>query len=152
MEIILFTTLVALLYYLAILFAANRFILKKYKSKHGLPEGILPFTVQMLFAVNINIMCCLLLTHDSLMDYMTYLMGDDPGAIRYFSSGAVIFLINVVVLYLSFWLSRLLMGLLGSNTPIFVKPIIWVAINLVLIKLTSLYYEAYLGTNNFTIL
>jgi hypothetical protein len=151
MKPILYTTLVTLLYYLALIFAANKIVIKKFKLTNSEADTIGTLSIQMLLAVNINIICLLFLTHEAVMNYMTYLIGDDSSFFKVISSGSVFILVYTVLLILSYVISNFLRGLIGKNSPTFLRPLLWITINLILIKLTQLYYEAYISTQSFAI-
>lgn len=152
MKPILYTTLITLFYYLALIFAANKIILKKYTRTKSEESTIGNPSNQMLLAVNLNIIFLLFLTHDSVMNYITYLIGDDSGFFTILSSGSVLILVHGVLLFISFIISKFLSEVIGKNAPSFLHPILWITINLILLKLTFLYYEAYISTKSFTIL
>ncbi len=152
MEILTYTTIIALIYYLTFLFAANRFVLHKFNKNPVSNTELISLSALMLVSVNVNIICCLLMTHDPLMNYMTYILGDSPSFFNYLSSGVIIFLGNIVVLTISYILSKVFCDFLSKSSTVFLRPLIWITINFLLIKLISIYYEAYLGTQSFTIL
>ncbi|MCM4150014.1 hypothetical protein DHD05_00280 [Arenibacter sp. N53] len=152
MKPILYTTIITLFYYIVLIFAANKIVLKKHKQVNPEEDNIVNLSNQMLFAVNLNIIFLLFLTHDSVMNYVTYLIGDESGFFNIFSSGSVLILVYGAMLFISFYISKLLSGAIGKNAPSFLLPILWITINLILLKLTSLYYEAYISTQSFTIL
>ena len=150
MKPILYTTIITLFYYIVLIFAVNKIVLKKYKQVNPEEDNIVNLSNLMLFAVNLNIIFLLFLTHDSVMNYVTYLIGD--GFFNIFSSGSVLILVYGAMLFISFYISKLLSGAIGKNAPSFLLPILWITINLILLKITSLYYEAYISTQSFTIL
>ena len=150
MKPILYTTIITLFYYIVLIFAVNKIVLKKYKQVNPEEDNIVNLSNLMLFAVNLNIIFLLFLTHDSVMNYVTYLIGDE--FFNIFSSGSVLILVYGAMLFISFYISKLLSGAIGKNAPSFLLPILWITINLILLKITSLYYEAYISTQSFTIL
>jgi hypothetical protein len=152
MNFILYTSLIALFYYLILLFTANKWILTKFKPPSDLEINPSNIAVHMLLALNINIICSLFLAHDNVMNYVTFLVGNETSFFNLLSAGAVIILLNLIALSISFLLSRVFTEFIGKDTPVFTRPILWITINLLLLKLTTLYYEAFIATQNFTIL
>ncbi|SMC53769.1 hypothetical protein [Cellulophaga tyrosinoxydans] len=152
MKPILYTTLITMFYYLALIFAANKIMLKKYNKTNTEDSTEAKQSNHMLLAVNLNIIFLLFLTHDSVMNYITYLIGDESGFFTILSSGSLLILVHGILLFISYIISKFLYNIIGKNAPSFLHPILWITINLILLKLTFLYYEAYISTQGFTIL
>ncbi|MUH38325.1 hypothetical protein D9O36_20975 [Zobellia amurskyensis] len=152
MDFILYTTAIALFYYLILLFTANKWVLNKFKNPANIDSNGFSTTAQMVLALNINIICSLFIVHDNVMNYVTFLIGDEASFFNFLSSGAIIILLNIAALGISYLLSKLFSDFIGKDSPVFTRPILWITINLLLLKLTTLYYEAYISTQNFTIL
>lgn len=151
MEPILTTTIIAFLYYIVFIFAANKIVLKKFKIKMLEENKNEQTNIYFILAVNINIICSLFLTQEPVMNYMTYLINDDFGFLNILSAGSIILLINAVLLFISYLLGKFIASILRTNEFLFLQPILWVTINLILLKLTNLYYEAYITTQSVTI-
>tara|TARA_R110002020_G_scaffold312101_1_gene527571 strand:- start:1375 stop:1833 length:459 start_codon:yes stop_codon:yes gene_type:complete len=152
MEFILYTSLVALFYYLVLIFTTNKWIIKKIKNPSVHEGNTSSMPTHMILALNINIICSLFIIHDHVMNYVTFLIGDNTSFFHFMSAGAVIILLNFAALSISFLVSKLFAGSGGDDTPVYFRPILWITIDLLLLKLTTLYYEAYLSTQSFTIL
>ena len=151
MEPILTTTLIALFFYLVLIFAANKLILRQFRVKPLVEDKNELIIIYFIFAVNINIICSLFLTQDPLMNYMTYLIKDDFGFLNVLSAGSIILITNAVLLFISYLLASLLSKILRVSEFLFMQPILWVTLNLILLNLTILYYEAYITTHSVTI-
>ena len=151
MEPILTITVISLFYYLVFVFAANKIVLRKFRTKpqEENSKGIIAtFSV---LALNINIICALFLTQDPILNYMTYLVNDDFGFLNILSAGSIILMINAALLFISFLLGKFIASLIRTNDLFYMQPVLWITINLILLKLTNLYYEAYISTQSVTI-
>lgn len=151
MEPILTAILIALFYYLIFIFAANKIVLRKFRPKPQQEDKDDLKTIYYILAVNINIICALFLTQDPIMNYMTFLIKDDFGFFNVLAAGSIILLSNAIVLFISYILAEALSNLLRFKDFRFILPILWFTINLILLKLTILYYEAYITTQSVTI-
>ena len=151
MEPILTATLIALFYYLVFIFAANKIVLRKFKPKPPLERKDDLNTIYYVLAVNLNIICGLFLTQDPIMNYMTFLIQDDFGFFNVLAAGSIILFSNAVALFISYLLGGALTNLLKFKDFRYMQPILWFTVNLILLKLTILYYEAYITTQSVTI-
>lgn len=151
MEPILTATLIALFYYLIFIFIANRIVLRKFKPKPEREVKDDVRTIYYILAVNINIICALFLTQDPVMNYMTFLIKDDFGFFNVLASGSIILFSNAIALFISYILAEALSNLLKFKNFQFMQPILWLTVNLILLKLIILYYEAYITTQSVTI-
>lgn len=151
MKPILTATLITLFYYLLFIFAANKIVLRKYKPKTKEAGPAEFITIYFVLAVNINIICALFLTQDAIMNYMTFLINDDFGFFNVFASGTIILFANAILLFISNILGSLLSNILKFKDLHFMQPILWITVNLILLKLTILYYEAFINTQSVTI-
>ena len=151
MEPILTTTLIALFYYLVLIFFANKIILRKFKPRPQLEEKNDINTIYYILAVNLNIICALFLTQDPIMNYMTFLIKDDFGFFNVLAVGSIILLSNAAAIFISYILASFLSNILKFKDFLFIQPILWFTVNLILLKLTILYYEAYITTQSVTI-
>lgn len=151
MDSILTITLIALFYYLVFIFAANKIVLRKFRMKSLEEDRNQRLSTYFILALNINVICALFLTQDSVMNYMTYLIKDDFRFFNVFTAGSVIIITNAVLIFISYILGSLLTNIIGIKEAFYMHPILWITVNLILLKLTILYYEAYIITQSVTI-
>jgi len=151
MEQILTITIIALFYYLVFVFAANKIVLRKFKTKAQDEDKNHVIVTYFVIALNINIICSLFLTQGPIVNYMTYLINDDFGFLNILSAGSIILFINALLLFISYLLGKFITNMINMKEYFFMQPIFWITINLILLKLTILYYEAYISTQNVTI-
>lgn len=151
MEPILTAILIALFYYLVFIFAANKIVHRKFRIKNLAEDSGSQVTIYFILALNINIVCSLFLTQDPIMNYMTYLIQDDFGFLNVLSAGSIILMVNAVCLFISYVLGSFLNNILRVKEFLYMQPILWISVNLILLKLTTLYYEAYISTHSVTI-
>lgn len=152
MEPILTATLIALFYYMVFIFAANKIVLRQFRIKTPKEDTNELVTIYFILAVNINIICSLFLTQDPIMNYMTYLINDDFGFLNVLSAGSIILMTNAASLFISYLLASFLAKIIRVKEFLYMQPILWITVNLILLKLTILYYEAYISTQSITII
>ena len=151
MEPILTATLIALFYYLVFIFVANKIVVRKFKPKSQKEIEHNQNTIYYILAVNVNIICGLFLTQDPIMNYMTFLITDDFGFFNVLAVGSIILLSNAAAIFISYILASFLSNVLKFKDVPYMQPILWFTVNLILLKLTILYYEAYITTQSVTI-
>ena len=139
---------IALFYYLAFFFLANKIALNRLHKKDELEENYIKYVV---VALNVNIIAALFIIQDSVMNYFTFMIREDQSFITLLSSGSVIILINSVLVLVSFFIAKLLVKLITSQEIIYLLPVIWIAVHILLLKLTNLLYETIITTQSYTI-
>lgn len=140
--------LIALFYYLAFFFLANKIALNRLFKNEELVEDYIKYVI---VALNLNIIAALFITQDSVMNYFTFMIKEDQSFLMLLSSGSIIILINSVLILVSFFLSKLLVKLISSQKIIYLFPVIWIAVHVTLLKLTNLLYETIITTQSYTI-
>jgi hypothetical protein len=140
--------LIALFYYLAFFFLANKITLNRLQKKEEIVEDYIKYV---LLALNINIVAALFITQDSVMNYFTFMIREDHSFVTLLSSGSVIILFNSVLIIASFFLAKLLVQLITAQKIIYLLPLIWMAVHISLLKLTNLFYETIITTQSYTI-
>lgn len=140
--------LIALFYYLAFFFLANKIALNRLYKNQELVEGYIKYVI---VALNLNIIATLFITQDSVMNYFTFMIKEDQSFLTLLSSGSIIILINSVLILVSFFLAKLLVKLITSQKIIYLLPVIWIAVHISLLKLTNLLYETIITTQSYTI-
>jgi hypothetical protein len=140
--------LIALFYYLAFFFLANKIALNRLYKNEELVEDYKKYVV---IALNFNIIAALFITQDSVMNYFTFMIKEDQSFLTLLSSGSIIILINSVLVLISFFLAKLLVKLITSQKLIYLSPVIWIAVHITLLKLTNLLYETIITTQSYTI-
>lgn len=140
--------LIALFYYLVFFFLANKIALNRLFKNEELVEDYIKYVI---VALNLNIIAALFITQDSVMNYFTFMIKEDQSFLMLLSSGSIIILINSVLILVSFFLSKLLVKLISSQKNIYLFPVIWIAVNVTLLKLTNLLYETIITTQSYTI-
>ena len=140
--------LIALFYYLAFFFLANKIALNRLYKTEELVEDYIKYVI---IALNLNIVAALFITQDSVMNYFTFMIKEDQSFLILLSSGSIIILINSVLILVSFFLAKLLVKLISSQKIIYLLPVIWIAVHISLLKLTNLLYETIITTQSYTI-
>lgn len=148
-EQITYTILTALVYYLVLIYVANKIAVSRLANKEEDRE--LNYKMYYLIALNFNIIIALFLTQDNIMTYFTFMIKDEGSFLTILTSGSVIILINAVVILMSLFLARLLVKLITSQELVYLLPIVWVTVSLLLLKLINLFYETYINTQSYTI-
>lgn len=146
---ILYILTATLFYYLVFIALVNKFAIRKWLEIDNDSSKTINYN---LLALNLNIVILVFVSYDNLLNYFTFIAREDNSFLGILASGTIIIFFNSIVLLMSYLLSLFLKKIITTEKIIYLIPILWVTLNLILTKIINLYYETIISAQNFTIL
>ena len=145
-----YITLLTFLFYLVLIYLGNRIILRKYSNEAFLNKENMPLVYNVL-ALNFNLVAAVFLTHKWVMNYITFLNAESSETFTLIASTSLVIIANGVLILFSYVLVGAVGGMMKRADLDFLKPVLWITINLCLLHLAVNAYEAYINSNTFSI-
>ncbi|PHR96641.1 MAG: hypothetical protein COA80_08555 [Leeuwenhoekiella sp.] len=145
-----YITILTFLFYLALIYLGNRIILRKYGNEAFLNKENMQLVYNVL-ALNFNLVAAIFLTHKWVMNYITFLNAESSETFTLIASTSLVIVTNGILILISYLFAEVIGGMMKRTDLDFLKPVLWITINLCLLHLAVNVYEAYINSNTFSI-
>lgn len=145
-----YITILTFLFYLVLIYFGNRIILKKYSNEAFLNKENMPLVYNVL-ALNFNLVTAVFLTHKWVMNYITFLNAESSETFTLIASTSLVIVANGILILISYLFAEGIGGMMKRADLDFLKPVLWITINLCLLHLSVNAYEAFINSNTFSI-
>lgn len=145
------TLLFILLFYIVLLIVLNRAVLYKGLKIFKLEEEDLKLKLPLLIAGNVSVTISLFILAKSFVNFITYQTNNKDNLLTLFGICSIVLVINVLLLLVSYVLSKLICNVFIKLNNSWLLAIVWLTVSTLLIILTSELYNQITSTNAFTI-
>lgn len=148
----LITTLVlTLFFYVIAVIVINRAILyKSYKIKE-LDENETNSKLPLIVSGNLSLLLSAIILFKSLMNFITFKISNDDGLINLFSISATVFILNIIVIIISYYISMVLLKMFIKTSNSIIYAVIWLVVNTIIILVLNHLYTLISSSNAFSI-
>lgn len=140
-----------LLFYIVLLIVVNRAVIYRGFKTFDLKEGEIKLKTPMLIAGNVTIFISLFILIKPFVNFITFQLNNREGLFYIFSICSIVFILNIVVILLSFVLSKLLLMFLIKVDSLILQAVLWLVISTLLFVLSNELYNQITSTNAFNI-
>ena len=104
-----------------------------------------------LIAGNLSLFISLFIIFKSLINYITYNIGESTTLLNIFSVSSIVLIINSFTLFVSYFLTQFVVNVFIKIDSLLFKAILWVLVNSILIFILNELYVQISSSNTFTI-
>lgn len=104
-----------------------------------------------LIAGNLSLFISLFIIFKSLINYITYNIGESTTLLNMFSVSSIVLIINSFTLFVSYFLTQFVVNVFIKIDSLLFKAILWVLVNSILIFILNELYVQISSSNTFTI-
>ncbi|SFN61406.1 hypothetical protein SAMN04487989_10227 [Bizionia echini] len=140
-----------LFFYLVSLILLNRVIIYKGFKTFALKENEIKDKLPFLLAGNLSIFISLFILIKPLVNFISYQINNKESLFYVFSVCSIVFVLNVILLLISYILSKLLITFFIKANNVLIQAILWLVISTLLIVLTNEFYNLITSTDAFNI-
>jgi hypothetical protein len=140
-----------LLFYLVLLIVVNRAIIYRGFKTFDLEEDEIKNKLPLLLASNLTVFISLFFLLKPFVNFITYQLNTKEGLFYIFSICSIVFILNIILLIVSFILSKFISTFMIKTKNTVLHALLWLIISSILIVLTSEFYNQISSTNAFNI-
>lgn len=145
--ILLFT----LLFYLITLIILNRLIIYKSFKTFEIEDKNITEKLPLILSGNLSVIVSLFILIKPLFNFITYQTNNSESVFFMFSVCSIVFIVNVIILIISYSLSLLLSTFFIKLNNTILQGVLWFIISCLLIIITNEFYNLITSSNAFNI-